>query len=296
MKTTEDSIVTKNFHELLNTHGYSFQFSVIKEIQDYHSQNGRFPWEFDIAELPVEINGIDTRIDFILINSITGGVQLICECKRANPSLSNWCFARAPFIHKWQKSRSPITIERVSKSFVDIDPYSEPAIIEVTNNVYHFSFEIKTDQKGDQVGKGKGAIDDAITQVLRAYNGYINFLIRNEYLLSKTSKIDLIPIVITTATLWASEVDLSAANIETGNINLDTTALEKRKHIWLQHHLSNSIKHSFLINDSPLDLQGILDYQYLRTIAIVNSKYLKEFLIDLNEQCAFIKNYKSLHS
>src|SRR5437016_2231746 len=95
--------VRKGFEITLNRHGYGFQYSVLKLASELYKQN-QSAWFFEVAEFPVEVQQAGTRIDFILrrSNRFVGGLPLfmLAECKRANPALSNWCFARAPFTRK----------------------------------------------------------------------------------------------------------------------------------------------------------------------------------------------------
>lgn len=91
---------TQSFAKVLNRHGYGFQFSVLKKADELARQR-KSAWDFEVCEFPVE-GGPGTRIDFVLSRPPRRGdgskyYFLIAECKRANPALSNWCFARAPF-------------------------------------------------------------------------------------------------------------------------------------------------------------------------------------------------------
>jgi len=94
--------VRNSFQKALNRHGYGFQFSVLKIAENLAKKvdrHERSRWNFLFSEVPVEVQGSGTRIDFILSRSrsdLSPFFYLICECKRANPKLSNWCFVRAP--------------------------------------------------------------------------------------------------------------------------------------------------------------------------------------------------------
>src|ERR1700745_4338287 len=101
--------VRNSFEKALNRHGYGFQFSVLEIAENLAKkvdEDERSRWNFLFSEVPVEVQGAGTRIDFILSSSRTGPSStffyLICECKRANPALSNWCFIRAPRVRRNQ--------------------------------------------------------------------------------------------------------------------------------------------------------------------------------------------------
>ena len=96
------ALVEKGFAEILNRHGYGFQYAVLKQAHILADSRDS-SWRFIASEFPVRVQGFDTRIDFILKratdNIFDQHFFLIAECKRANPAYSNWCFARAPYIH-----------------------------------------------------------------------------------------------------------------------------------------------------------------------------------------------------
>ncbi|MBN1349171.1 hypothetical protein JXJ21_07170 [candidate division KSB1 bacterium] len=292
MTNDKSSKLSQSFHKLLNQHGYNFQFSLLSAIIKLSERDRNFPWEFEISEFPVEHDNFETKIDFLLSRT-DKRTQLICECKRANPSLSDWCFVRAPIIHRHQAAFSPITIDRVEKPFADMEGYCIPAIIKPSRDVYHIYIELKTDKQGDSIGQGRGAINDAITQVIRGVVGYTNFLIQNGHLLTNVLDVNLIPIIFTTANLWTSSSDLSQANLDDGN--LDTTRMEElelQKFVWVQYHLSNSLQNPNLeIQEQLTSIQDNFEYYSLRTIAIVNSKHVEEFLHYLDENVNYIKKY-----
>ena len=83
-----------DFKRVLDSHGYGFQYALLKECERLR-QNGKSPWSFEAAEIPVTVGSRETHIDFVLR---THSAVLVAECKRANPALARWCFARAPFV------------------------------------------------------------------------------------------------------------------------------------------------------------------------------------------------------
>lgn len=86
--------VRKNFETELRKNGFGFQYAMLKQINNlYNAEKSAFLPEF--AEFPVEINNTNTHIDFIVERKNVSCFPksdpffLICECKRANPALSN---------------------------------------------------------------------------------------------------------------------------------------------------------------------------------------------------------------
>ena len=86
--------LTAGFRKALNRHGYTFQYLVLGEAQA-QCEKGDSVWQFVAAEFPVETTSGGTRIDLILRHRRRPHLMVI-ECKRANPAIANWCFAKAP--------------------------------------------------------------------------------------------------------------------------------------------------------------------------------------------------------
>jgi hypothetical protein len=90
---------TKNaLSHSLNIHGFWFQYTVLNAAKTCFEKKTS-PWAFEVAEFPISINGKTVHIDFILRNT-KEPFFLIAECKRSDPSLSNWCFVKAPYVSK----------------------------------------------------------------------------------------------------------------------------------------------------------------------------------------------------
>src|SRR5579885_3410041 len=92
-----DALVEAGFRKALDSHGYGFQYAVLQRAKELHKTTS--PWYPVVPEFGVEAKGRDTRIDFVLG---TRGMTLflVCECKRANPAIANWCFAQADWPDK----------------------------------------------------------------------------------------------------------------------------------------------------------------------------------------------------
>jgi hypothetical protein len=87
------------FAKALNRHGYPFHYRTLKEAADASDIHRRSGWLLQVAEFPVEVQGERTKIDYIL--QWQGEPKfLVVECKRANPALSHWCFAKATFVRR----------------------------------------------------------------------------------------------------------------------------------------------------------------------------------------------------
>ena len=54
-----------DFRRVLNTHGYSFQYSVLRRV-DQLLNNGKSAWKFKGSEFPVVAGSQPIHIDFVL--------------------------------------------------------------------------------------------------------------------------------------------------------------------------------------------------------------------------------------
>jgi hypothetical protein len=273
--------VKEAFGEVLNTHGYAFQYAVLKHAQDLN-EKGLSPWVFSVAEFPAEVAGSGTRIDFILSTSglFYPRFFLLAECKRSNPAISDWCFARAPYVMR-NHTYDQIIFERAKLSdngnIVSAAEYvSAPDQL----SVYHVSVEVKSNKKGDSRGHPRGQIEEAVTQVLRGLNGLIEVVAKHPKAFfgdPPTTTIDFLPVIFTTATLWTTDADLRTANLGDGNMEVTEANLTKRDWILYQYNTSPGLKHALTPQD-PASIQGLMIREFIRTIPIVSSSGIASFL------------------
>lgn len=308
------NIVRKYLEEELRKNGFGFQYAVVKKINELYQNGSAFIPE--AVEFPASIQGKDTKIDIILSrhpNNKSGynPFFIIAECKRANPALSTWCFVQTPNFNN--KHLDSLNIGNSNKSlilesFVGHGVGQKSESLELNHlftkinlsaeHFYDLSFAIKTGEKGDNNSKGKDSIEEAIIQVLRGLNGFINYSINssawasssfnkslkahNWYNTKQKSLNDLslifLPVIFTTAEIWASNIDLSQSDLDSGNINLEKESLEKRDWILYQYNQSPSLKNSSVLNHKTEKLSDILELEFRRTVAIVNSNGIESFL------------------
>ena len=87
-----------------------------------------------------------------------------------------------------------------------------------------------------------------------------------------------LPVIFTTAKLWVCDYDISEADIESGKVNLGEAKLEERKWLFYQYAQSPDLKHPYSFTGLESDMSHILYADYTRTIPIVNSEGIKDFL------------------
>ena len=140
MTTANDGPV-EAFRAAVDRHGHAFQNAVLRRA-DYLFGIRHSMWAFSAAEVPCEVRGASTRIDFVLQRNDWNGsgpvAYLIAECKRINPALSDWCFARTPYIRRNLSSSRLISdqVLRDSNETLGVDVHAFGHGREVYNLAY----------------------------------------------------------------------------------------------------------------------------------------------------------------
>lgn len=275
---TESDQIAGSLLKLLNSHGHSFQYAVVRRLDQLYSAE-RSRWLIDGVEFPVNVGDQTTHIDFIL-KSRTGRTYIVAECKRADPSKARWCFVRAPYT-----SRNPRPKEVVFEQF----SYNELGLVTrraihayADEDGYHLGFELRTGKKGEGEFQQGRTISDAVSQVLRGTSGLINHLQDTAIGQPKTTQlIRFVPIIITTASLFTSNADLGEANLKTGNLSPDAVKVEPRDAIWFTHNRSPALKPNAPSTTASSDFNqfsSALRNEFARSVAIVNADGLDSFM------------------
>jgi hypothetical protein len=282
--------VLAEFMNVMSRHGFSYQYAVMREAERlFHMARSSFRPE--VAEFPVELKGARTKIDFVLLDSPPSHTALVSECKRANPAISNWCFARAPFIRR-DRTTERIYLDRLTRSGAG-NWEVRFGYSRVLDRAYHVAFEVKTQSKGDPSGS-RADIEDAASQVCRATNGLLDFCTRRGGFFTPITDIEFLPVIFTTARLWVSETALNTADLHTGVINTtpDLTQVD-----WLiyQYHVSTGVKMDSERASNSEDLADLLETEFIRSIAIVSSSGIETFLHWASELSAESRAAKLQH-
>jgi hypothetical protein len=272
----DDSSIKEGFGKILNTHGYGFQYSVIK-LGDMLFYSDISKWVFEAAEFPVQVQNEGTRIDFILRLGKNVPIYLIAECKKANPAFSNWCFVKAPYIHRSRAGYEPLLIECMQEDKNGL-LYSAAHRGAQLDRACHIGLEVKSGEKGESNSSGRGRIEESVTQICRSLNGFVEFIAKNKQIISNKKMIYFLPVIFTTANVWLSDVNLSSMEIENGKVNLNNTNLNRVPWVSYQYQLSPGIKHSYSPTERSEEIGELLDSEYIRTIIVVSSSGIEEFL------------------
>jgi len=278
MTISENQNVSNSFRKVLNRHGYAFQYSSVRIADELFSKGSFNRWIFQASEFPVEIarRNKGTRIDFILRSS-RYPIYLLFECKRANPSIKNWCFAKAPYVRR-NRTEEQFFVETIKSNNGEVSSMGMILRSLNQNESFHIALEVKSSEKGDNDGKGTGEIEDAAGQVCYGLNGMVE-LFHNYPLVEQGKQVVLVPIILTTANIWTSSVDLGAADINNGELITPQIQLDSKQWVYFQYHQSPGLKNSFSNNISGRnEIESILDREYIRTIPIVTANAISDFL------------------
>jgi hypothetical protein len=147
---------------------------------------------------------------------------------------------------------------------------------------YHIGLPVRGKEDGDgQGGSTREVIERAADQVVRGVNGFADFLNRNRQIVGGHQRVVLLPVVFTTAALYASGVDLAEAKIVDGNLPAQAE-IESVPWIWFQYHVSSSLRHQITRAydaGSLKSLGDVLHFEHSRSIAIVSVTGIEKFML-----------------
>lgn len=278
-----------SFESGLNQHGYAFQHRVMAEvIRLTEDPTSSCSWRLAGIEIPVRTGSRTTRIDFVLEDRSDPHVIrfLLAECKRVNPAYGAWCFTRAPrWIPEW------VGDQLVVESLVNHDRSIDDEIKLVTagtggpksRSIYSVGFTVKTKEKGDPhpVSMERDPLESACTQVCTGLNGFMETLLSEERYREAIEDVHLVqflPVVFTTANLFTSSVDLSSAELESGDLKLEEDPCSP-DWLYYQYPQSPDLKHSLRCGSLSGDTMATrFTREFVRSIGISSGRGIPRFL------------------
>jgi len=282
MMTHDSSQISTSLRKVLNTHGYGFHYAVVRRAEELLEAH-RSRWIFDGVEFPVTTAGQVTHVDFIL-RSRTGRTLMIAEYKRVDPAKALWCFAKTPYT--WRNANSDELAFDELEVYVDKRMSRSAHFAYARKPLFQLGVELRTGQQGDGLGQSR-AINEAITQVLRGKSGLINHLCESirttdhrSMGIESNKRIRFIPVIFTTAQIWITEVDLTNADLTTGNL---TNHLEAKPAdwIWFTHNQTSNLRPEYYWRPETSAMDGFsydLRREFARSIAIVSPSGVDAFL------------------
>lgn len=277
----EEEQISSHLRKVLNTHGHGFHYAVVRRGEEL-SDEKKIPWILDATEIPVIAGETATHIDFVL-HTRSDRIYLVGECKRADPAKARWCFARAPYT--WHNASEQELIFDLLLMRPNRTHNTYPVYGSMSQGSYHLGFELRTGKPGDGAGGTGRAIEDAIAQVLRATSGFINLLTGTlEYPSENNRAIKFIPAIFTTADIWATDADLGAADLATGDLSAEQVKARKVEWLWFTHNRSSYLRPYPPYEGQRNNLSRLLRHEYARSIAVVGVDGIDDFLqTDLEE-------------
>jgi hypothetical protein len=201
---------------------------------------------------------------------------MVVECKRVNPKLGYWCFAKSSFIPHIEQATLPCI------EILDGRGASPPRfgieLITWKHEIYHVARELKTDACGEAQGESRGAIEDAMTQVCKGLNGFMNLLSDHWREAGMSEAARLVPVVFTTARLWVTDADIGQASLEDGNVDPFKVGLREVPFVFFHYPQSPGITHEFApLNPTP-KLLDTLYISFVRTIVVASQAGIDDIL------------------
>lgn len=277
--TPHHKSAAEGLRKTLNRHGHGFQYRILRDAHGVQHNYAGFVggWEIAADEVPVHLRGKDFHIDGIAELAVAGRsrtrIFAVIECKRADPARARWCFVNASSV----------------RNLAIVDSFTRPApsedrqrlkgaaLRDHRDKIFHLGFDQRVHgETGDGDGKGKG-LDDAVDQVLRGAGGLTRWLFS---WIEPQWRAIVVPVIITSAELFTSDVDLTTADLRRGEV--DTVSLTPAKMVLYNHNVTMSLMPEnvdrVLEDSGSRTIEQHLAHSSTRTIVIANGEALKDAL------------------
>lgn len=227
-------------------------------------------------EVPVSVGDQELHIDGVLeLRSEVflhprRRVFVVVECKRSDPNLSRWCFApvderKRPVVLDtyWHRRTDLIEAVREIKA-----PFIAAGARSCALPTTQVGVELKNARlDGNGVGK---TLNEAITQAMRGASGLANDML--SWIEADETAI-VIPMVVTTAQLFASKTVLSAAALTTGE--LAAVSVEQPPFLWYTTNISRSLMPSVSRpGQADRSIANKLAHRSMRSVLVANQSGL----------------------
>jgi hypothetical protein len=262
-----------DFLAAINRHGYAFQQAVAENVSQMAGAQ-RTRWHVESNEFPVSTGDSVAHIDLIL-RAGQSNTYRVGECKRVDPALGRWCFARSKV---WGTlGINYVVLEQLAphaSSKLDSSPFVFPW----SREPFSIAVETRTKGQGDGVGGSRDAIDRAVTQVLRGVNGLANHFYRKDWASLSGTRFRFVPAVFTTADLWVSESDLRKTDLASGTFPSAGFSATPADWLWFNYNLSPALRHNVPNSGNPETMIDFLIAESTRSVAIVSMRGMETFL------------------
>ncbi len=280
------------FGSELTASGFALLQQVRRQAVCLQKQSS-FGWAFEAARLPIPGMGPNACADLIL-QSFDDRSLMVARCVWSDPEALGWCFARGGPVHASQDHQRYVfdqvqyrvpNVEVLTKAMLDnafqISTRLGPAIDE---QAYQWGFALGS-RRGQVPEDGpaqRAAVLGPMGEACRYHNGLINHFDRSRQLLGQRDALDVLPVVITNARLWVHQDPAVRLDPHSGRVAIDPTQLSEIGWLLFQHHQDEQHKHAARRAAYPDRLSTLLEYDYLRTVAVVHAAQFEPFVEALN--------------
>jgi hypothetical protein len=285
---TEATPPVSSFNDTLKRHGYALPQAILQAaaLANHRSDQewGTSMWQMEQTEFPVSVQGFDTRIDLVLRSFVRNGTQsalMACECKRANPAYSAWCFCKyRRFVNKATGAYDNFYAQQIHSPNQGSDGLfvASVPLTGIQSSAYHLGLETKVEAKGDPAPEND-QIEKACTQVCRGVSGLVEHYASHPKLVDTPHTI--LPVIFTTANLWVSDVSLWEADLVTGHPP-EVKELKAVDWVHYQYVMSPGLFYEHARHVEPKTLTDFFVTRALRTITIVHASKAETFFRTFN--------------
>lgn len=220
-----DKKFTANFTSNLNYQGIFLEFALLDFIQKYKPFifNTQVPYTLFYEGIQPIYGVIDFLCQYVKPNDPC--VYFIFECKKANPSLTEWVF----FKRNNEEAKSSVFYRFRNKQTINHKIYP-PFYKDVCDRGYQITH--KKTQSFSNIFK-----DPIFKSSMQVSEGFKSVIINDQFLNRALDEKDTmplfyVPVVITTANLYICETDVGSIDIETGEAN--SAGIKYTKQDWLE--------------------------------------------------------------
>ncbi len=273
MPNPKSAPLHERVQQVLESHGHLLPQLVARTVRSIPHSEGA--WKFQTWEHPVTVGDFDTRIDCVLRYGHTKQ-YLAIECKRVDPNYTMaWAFFDARHVASGHRDEERFYGETTRISTHGCYPI--PGFVHIDGDYGNLALVVPWDQDKDkkQNEDNKGA-DGACFQVCNGVAGLVAHFFRRCVEGGADTQGDYVvtPMIVTTARLVVSGVDISDADAQDGKLVNPIREVKDVPWVFYQHHRTP------LLNKNPAreDLGTTLKDNHIRTVPIVRATHLREFL------------------
>lgn len=264
--------------------GYLLQHKLASVLEN-PGPGGTYPhnWYIEAEEVPVSLpNGDETRVDLLLRHGPEkkSPWRAVIESKRSSKDFKRWVFFGQTSRYPSPSFRKYYIEYATLRETWNQSDQSEPPMIHSLKDydalaecdVFDYGIEARIDR--DRKASATNAIEDALRQVTLGQAGIAGHLRRTRELHFR-----LIPVVATTAELYAANFSCDNVLLDSGTINAADLSVQSRDWLAVNYRISDVISQmSRFSTNLSSDIGAHLSLWQVRTVFIVRATHIQQFL------------------